>query len=225
MKILFKYPTRSRPMWFKNTLEIYYSMLSNLHSYEFILSLNEDDETMNNSEMRDFLDSQSHLHYYFGKHQDKIEACNADMKDLDFDIFFLISDDMIPIVKNFDDIIVKEMKLHFPNLDGALHFDDGRIDPNSLHVITLSIMGKTLYDRFGYVYNPAYKSFFCDAEFTDEVYQAKKVIHLPQIIVKHEWSGGPKSTDALYRRNSKMGRPDKVTYRQRKRDGFPGGLR
>jgi hypothetical protein len=81
-------------------------------------------------------------------------------------------------------------------------------------------MGRKLYERFGYIYHPSYRSFYCDNEFTDEVYAMKKVIYIPQVIIRHEWSGGPKSRDALYRRNSGM-KGDENIYNYRKSLGFP----
>jgi len=219
MKFLFKYPSIGRPKWFQQTLNLYYSMLNNKHKYEFLITLNEDDKTMNNKEMREFMDSYTHLRYKYGKHKAKIAAVNADMKGEDFDILFLISDDMLPIVPGFDNVIVDLMLKHFPNLDGALHFDDDCCGGD--RTITLSIMGKKLYDYFGYIYHPDYKSFYCDLEFTDEVRRMKKVFYSPLVIVKHDWKGGSKGGDAVYRRNTKLGRGDEKIFNKRKAMGFP----
>lgn len=221
MKFLFKYPTRGRPEWFRQTLNLYYFMLgnSNKNEYEFLITLNTDDETMNNNEMREFMDSYTHLRYKYGEHKDKIAAVNADMENEDFDILFLISDDMTPIVPGFDNIIVELMQKYFPKLDGALHFDDDCLGGN--RTITLSIMGKKLYDRFGYIYHPDYQSFYCDVEFTDEVRRMKKVFYSPLVIVKHDYKGNQKNRDETYRRNSTLGIRDKATYERRKVVGFP----
>lgn len=218
MKILFKYPTFQRSEWFKRTLDKYFFMLSGHYDYKFLITLNSNDTTMNNDDMRTFMNGYSHLEYKYGKHQTKIEACNADMEGEDFDILFLISDDMIPILPGFDNMIVEMMEKYFPEMDGALHFNDGLYGKD--RTITLSIMGKKLYDYFGYIYHPAYKSFFCDNEFTEEVMRLKKHIYIPEVIVKHEWTGGPQG-DSTYRRNSKLGRPDEATYNRRKAAGFP----
>jgi len=209
----------ARPEQFKNVLDKYYFMLSGRYEYRFLMTLNQDDITMNNTDMKAFMDACPDLVYKFGNHTSKIEACNADMEAEDFDILFLISDDMIPIVPGFDQVIAKTMLEHFPDMDGALHYDDGCWGRD--RTITLSIMGKKLYDYFGYIYHPDYKSFFCDNEFTDEVRRLGKYIYIPEIIVKHEWKGGPRSKDALYRRNSKMGISDKTTYKHRQALGFP----
>lgn len=217
MRFLFKYPTFRRPDWFRQTLNTYYFMLSNKHEYKFLITLNEDDETMNNKKMREFMDSFSHLEYKYGKHKTKIEACNADMKEENFDILFLVSDDMIPIVPGFDNVIAQAMKENFPEMDGALHYNDDCCGKD--RTITLSIMGKKLYDRFGYIYHSDYKSFFCDNEFTDEVRRMKKVVYFPEVIVKHDYKGWA-GADNTYKRNSKLGWPDEATYKRRKAAGF-----
>ncbi len=218
MKFLFKYPSIDRPEWFKKTLDKYYAMLSGHYDYEFLITLNQNDITMNNSSMRSFMGSYSHLRYKYGNHQTKIGAINADMEGEEFDILFLVSDDMQPIVPGFDAVIAKAMKENFPDMDGALHYHDGCCGKDV--TITLSIMGKKLYDRFGYIYHPDYKSFYCDLEFTDEVRRMDKVIYFPEIIVKHDYKGWG-GADTTYNRNSKLGRPDESTYNRRKKAGFP----
>ncbi len=224
MKFLFKYPTLGRPDWFMKTLEKYYSMLSGNYKYEFIVSLNSNDATMNNASMKRFMDIQMSLRYFYENHKTKIDACNANLEGRDFDILFLISDDMIPIVPGFDVIIAEEMEKHFPNMDGALHFPDGYNNTSEDSAITLTIMGKKLYDRIGYIYHPDYKSFYCDNEFRDVVYGMNKAVFIPKVIVKHEWRGpNHNKPDEVYRQNSKMGGGgiDEQIYNRRKKAGFP----
>lgn len=219
-KILFKFATRARPEVFKRVLELYYRMMSNKHSYQFIISADEDDLTMNNPQMIDYMRQKPNLMFFFGNSKTKIEAINADMQDADFDILVVVSDDMEPQVLNFDDIIVEHMNQYFPDTDGALHYNDGCCGQD--RTITLSILGRNLYHRIGYIYHPDYKSFYCDNEFTDVVRAFNKVQYIPRVIIKHKWAGGPKSADMLYRRNSKMGTPiDGKTYAARKAAGFP----
>lgn len=221
MNILFKYPTRERPEWFKKTLEIYYSLLSNTISYKFLITMDNDDQSMNNDEIKCFLRSKPNLRYHYGDHKSKIEAVNNGMDIYkEWDILVLVSDDMIPIVKGFDKIIVDEMIKNFPNTDGVLHFNDGFLGKDV--TITLSIMGKAMYDRFGYIYHPDYKSFWCDNEFTDVVSEMKKVAYFPQVIIKHEWKGFTKvNKDKLYVRNSELGIDDGDVYAKRRNLGFP----
>lgn len=221
MRILFKYPTLRRPSWFKSTLDIYYDMVSRRFPFRFLVTLNSDDPTMNNPDMIRWMDHKPFLKYHFGTFSNKVAAINAGMEGQDFDILFLISDDMIPVVKGFDAEIVRDMQRYFPNLDGALHYNDACCGKD--RTITLSIMGRNLYDALGYVYHPDYRSFYCDNEFTDVVRGMGKVVYIDRVLVKHDWRGWGKDRDFTYQRNSRLGKGDEDTYRRRKSAGFPRG--
>lgn len=220
MKILFKYPTRNRPEWFTKTLSTYYNMISHRCDFEFVVTLNSDDKSMNNPQMQEAMDKINNLSYFYGDHKNKIAACNADIDlEKEWDIIALVSDDMIPIVSSFDRVICGLMQKYFPNLDGALHFNDGYC--GGKNTITFSILGRKLYEKIGYIYHPSYNSFYCDNEFTDVVRSMKAVHYDPRVIVKHKWTGGGSSKDALYRMNTKLGKDDGKTYNKRKHLGFP----
>jgi len=221
MRILFKYATRSRSIWFQKTITQYKRKLSGKHSYTFVISCNTNDRKMNNRRMIKFMKSYQ-LEFYFGPHKNKIEAINADMEGRDFDILVVISDDMIPKVRGFDDIIVQDMQKYFPNLDGALHYND--LSHCGAKVISLSIIGKKLYDRFGYIYWPEYISLWCDNEFTDIVRRLNKVQWLDKCVIKHDWKGNKGTCDSLYKKNNSFYDFDQVIYDRRKEQGFPGAL-
>lgn len=216
-KILFKFATRARPGIFKRVLELYYQKLSHKHPFEFIISADVDDPTMNNPEMIAYMKQKPNLRFFFGNSKTKIEAINTDMQGAEFDILVVVSDDMEPQVSHFDDIIVTHMNQHFPDMDGALHYNDGCCGQE--RTITLSIMGRELYNYLGYIYHPAYVSFYCDNEFTEVVRKLSKVKYFPQVIIKHTWKGD--TSDLLYKRNSKMGRGDAQIFANRKSQGFP----
>src|SRR4030043_73973 len=97
-RFLFKYPTRGRPDWFKQTLENYFNKLSGKHQYQFIIAMDTDDASMNNQEMRNWLALKAGnvLTYYYSNHRTKIEACNSGIPDEGWDILVLVSDDMVP---------------------------------------------------------------------------------------------------------------------------------
>lgn len=216
MKILFKFPTRGRPKQFCAVLDKYYSMMSKQYEYEFIITLDADDKLMNTETMRQYLDSKPNLRYFFGNSKTKIEACNADLEDTEFDILVLLSDDMVPIVGSYDKVIVQQMEKHFPDMDGAVGFHDG-LRPD--HLITLSIMGRKLYKYFGYIYHPAYKSYWCDNEFTRVVENLKKVVFSTTVLIKHNWKGD--RSDPTYCKNYKYEHLDGPTFKRREALGFP----
>lgn len=217
MKFLFCYPTRSRPRVFKQNLNNYYRMLSNRHECHFHILMDSSDETMSLDRMSRFLSSFRKLTWTYSDCTTKIQACNCSVHSTEFDIMVLVSDDMEPEVKGFDDVIYRDMMASFPGLDGALHYNDGGISGDQ--VITLSIIGVNLYKYFGYVYHPDYVSLFCDQEFTDVVRALGKVSYNPRVIVRHKWIGN--TPDELSRHNESFWDRDQDVYTKRKAAGFP----
>ena len=93
-------------------------------------------------------------------------------------------------------------------------------------IFTFSILGKALYDYFGYIYHPDYKSLYSDDEFTQEVTRLNKVQYIPKIIIGHEhWSleGSENHNDvdiAVQKTLYYSGR-DQMVFNKRKELGFP----
>lgn len=223
MRFLFKYPTRSRPEWFKKTLREYYKRLSGEHEYHFMIAMDPYDESMNNTTMRGFLEIQRHLVYYYCPHENKIDACNSGLKAFlwPWDIVILISDDMLPTKDGFDDIIAEDMLKHFPDLSGCLHYWD-QYRPKEDPVMTWSVLGRKFYDRYGCLYHPAYKSQWCDNELSEVAESWGKIARPKSVIVKHEWQ--KHGSDPSYQRGHKDFADDKATYEERKAKGFPSVL-
>jgi len=153
---------------------------------------------------------------YYGNSSTKIEAVNADIKSVTWpwDILLLVSDDMVPQVKGYDDILRARMP---SDTNGILWINDGT-QGNTLN--TISVMGRAMYESFGYVYHPAYKSFYCDTEFTDlcKGSLASKCTYIPDILIRHEHpgTGFPERHDALYKKNQRFWSEDMFTYISRK---------
>ena len=61
MKLVIKFPTRSRPHKFKPLLDKYIDFLSGKHDVRFVITMDEDDETMNNDDIKSSLKTISHL--------------------------------------------------------------------------------------------------------------------------------------------------------------------
>lgn len=158
MKILYKFASRSRPDKFMRCLENIYAFSSS-DNYEILCSLDEDDPTM--QELMPFHNTT----YIYGLSNSKVHAINRDMdKSGEWDILVVMSDDMLFQSYGFDERIRNDFLLHFPDMDGVLHYNDGNQKDN---VMTMSIMTRKYYDRFGYVYHPDYKSLYCDEEATE----------------------------------------------------------
>jgi hypothetical protein len=222
MKLLLKLPTRSRPQQAMKTLQAYCSMATNPRDIGIAMSCDSDDDSMTRQLVQDELNrilrQVGWSRIFYGNSRTKIEACNANMSEIDYpwDIVMLISDDMIPIVRGYDDAIRSHMLASFPDTNGVLWFSDGHQHEK---LNTLSIMGRTLFNSFGYIYEPAYKSFFCDTEFTDlcRGRLKDKCLYIPTCLIRHEHpANGYRTSDALYIKNSLPWIEDMNTYIDRK---------
>ena len=218
MKLLIKFPTRNRRNKFLNVLKIYHNFLSKNYDVQFLITMDEDDLEMNNDLVREVLNQYKNLIYFYGNSKTKIEAINADIEKVtDWDILLLASDDMIPKTKNYDEIIVNKMIENFSDTDGVLWFNDG----NRKDINTLSILGKKYYERFNYIYNPKYKSTWCDNEFTDVANLLGKQKYFDEIIIKHEhpdWGFGGR--DNIHVQNFQNESYDKEVYMKNKSTNF-----
>ena len=217
MKLLIKFPTRNRPNKFLNILDKYVGFLDD-KTTEIVVTCDLDDETMNQEWVKEIAEAHPNVKLYFGENKSKIEAVNADLDGVDFDIVLLASDDMIPKVKGYDTIIKNLMGVHYPDTDGILWFNDG-YQGDKLN--TLCIIGKKYYDRFGYIYNPEYVSVWCDNEFMDIGNMLNKQTYFPEVIIQHEhpdWGHGGR--DDIHVLNSKFEATDRETYNRRKANNF-----
>jgi len=218
--LLIKIPTRARPDKFRNQFDKYYNMLSGQLKVKFVVSMDTDDHRMNNDDMKWWLGPGNNHHnvfYYYGNSKTKVQAINADMHHhYDWKILLLASDDMTPLQQGYDKIIYDDMLKYFPDFNGALHYNDGRAGQR---LITLSIMGKPLYDYFGYIYHPSYTSVFCDNEFHESVYSLNKAAYIDRVIIKHEWVDYT-GKDKLHIRNESFYKKDHANYERRKKINF-----
>lgn len=148
----------------------------------------------------------------------KINAVNG-FTIKDWDIVLIASDDMIPQVEKWDQIIIDDMKKFFPDTDGVLWYNDGYVGGR---LNTLPCLGKKYYDRFGYIYHPAYKSLWADNEFMEVAEMLNKQRYMDNVIIKHEHPGNNPAVvyDDIYRRNDRHWNEDKAVYDQRKRQNF-----
>ncbi len=221
-KLIIKFPTRNRPEKFKSVFTKYLTFLSGRHDVRFIISMDRDDLTMNNSEMHEWLATRARnvdMKWVYGNSKSKIEACNADLENEIGDVLLLASDDMVPITMGYDKIIFTVFQQVFPSFDGAIKFWDG-LRPKEDPLMTLSVMGFGLYKRFGYIYNPEYQSLYCDNEQTEVFYRIGKLRRCDVCIIQHQWTKEP--WDELHARNENpnMYSVDLEVFKRRKARGF-----
>jgi len=223
MRILLKCPTRSRPAQFLRVLNQYVSLANRPDLIGICVSCDMDDTTMTDSTVQQSIKNITYRvawsEIFYGSSTNKIEAVNADMTSIiwPWEMVVIVSDDMVPQVKGYDDVLRSHMIANFADTDGILWVNDGTQEDK---LNTISIMGRKMYDSFGYLYHPAYKSLFCDTEFTDlcKGPLASKCTYIPYMLIRHEHpgTGFPQRNDALYMRNTTYWYPDMMTYISRK---------
>ena len=232
MHILLKYPTRNRPIKFMNNLNAYLDKASDKHKITVVVTMDIDDSSMNNNPMRYFFTNKIKgdidVTFSYGNSEGKISAINRGVPTTDWDIIISTADDMEPVEQGWDDIIVQDMMREFPDLDGALNYNnDPRLEAKGREgfktLITLPVIGRKLYDRFSYIYHPAYKSEWCDNEQT-EVFEKLGVLrHIDRRPIVHKWA---ENQDALMHHNMQIGASvDREVYGHRKTKNFDLGVK
>lgn len=219
MRLLIKYPTRQRPLLFRQTVGHWIKLLANAADTSILITCDSDDWTMGDPEMRRFISALPiDCSVVYGTSRSKVEAINRDMAGYmrPWDILLLASDDMTPVVPGYDERI--RAAFQSGGLNNLLWISDGRQN----RICTIACMGRPYYDRYGYIYHPAYKSLWCDNEQTDQAIADGALLREPCLIRNDspDW-GGFVPRDALYARNNALYRTDKRTYLQRKKAGFP----
>ena len=229
MKLLVQFPTFARADKFLSVFNKYVEDCSKENEIFFNINCDKADESMSAAYVLERityilskkLNVSGIINYDIDT--DKISAINDHVTDQDFDIVICASDDMLPQVKDWDKYISDAMAEHFPDLDGCVHFNDGNTNGE---LITFSILGKRLYDNFGYIYHPDYKSLYCDDEFTQEVRRLGKEKYVDKIIITHEHysvegTENHGEVDLAARKTLYYSGRDQMVFNERKKLGFP----
>jgi len=222
-KLVIKFPTRGRPEKFKKVLQKGIDYLSGKHEIRYVITMDDDDATMNTDEMREWLDSRGvDIKYNYGNSKTKIEACNADLEGETGDILVLTSDDMVPCLEGWDDIIAMGFDQLFPDYVGAIKFNDG-LRPKEDLLMTLPVIGFPLYEAMGYLYHPDYESLYSDNEMTVVCAKLNKLAVSPTCIIRHEWvPGNHPEADELHQtqESAEQYRKDGAVYQERMKNDF-----
>lgn len=219
MKILFKFPSRSRPERFFKTLDNLHSMIVDKDNYHIACTLDEDDYTMNNQEVLARIHGYAHTTAMWGRSKSKIDAFNRDILEIDgWDIVVAVSDDMHFTVLGFDNLIREGFKSNAPDLDALLHYPD----QDAKHIIpVLYIAGRKYFNRDLFIYNPIYESLFCDNESMEVALLRKRYFFMGLRILNHlNPAYGHLPRDAQFDKQQGLWGKDERTYHIRKANNF-----
>lgn len=201
-RLLIKMATRGRNKKFFRTLSQYYVLLSGEIPTIFVISCDKDDPEMSPKTIKKLTKKFTRfpLYIHYGDNKSKIAACNANMEPYtgQWDVVLLASDDMVPVIKNFDKIIMNTMESNFPDYSGVLNFNDGFVNFTRN---TYPVLGVNYYNKFGYIYYPEYKSLYCDEELKIVSQKLNKELIVDTVIIEHRHPcNGKAHIDKTYQR-------------------------
>jgi hypothetical protein len=154
MRITYNFASRERP-------DKFFACLDNITAfarhddYEIIATLDIDDPSMCNSEVKEKLTQYSKVIPHYGFSKSKIDAINKNICFFTGDIICNHSDDMHFIKEGFDLDILEAFKY----FKGLVHFPDQQVGKK---LITYAMMHKEYLDIDGWIYNPEFDSVYAD---------------------------------------------------------------
>lgn len=215
-RILFNFASRSRPDKFKRVVRNIAGLVLS-DNYEIVAKIDDDDPLKGQ-----YVFNNPKVKFAYGLSENKIHAINRDIPKEGWDIIVDVSDDFVFSKKGFDNVIRK-----YCGPDDCLHFPEpfankqSRLNRND-DIIIMAVMGKNYFDRFGYIFNPAYKSLFCDNELTAvaKLTGAYKLINQQIFYHAHPQAGFGKA-DEQTKFTESFWNEDGAVYNERKEKGFP----
>lgn len=141
-----------------------------------------------------------------------ISAINNAAKIAKGDYLVVISDDF-ELFWGWDAELWKSMQ-------GKSDFCAKTIDGHQDWIITLPIMDRKYYERFGYVYHPDYKHMFADLEMTCVAWMLDKYIKLPIEFKHNHYRALGQSPDGTNIRNNSTWRQGQNLFRDRMKNNF-----
>lgn len=209
MKILYVFPSRSRPSKLIAAIENIISMAKH-DTYTILVSMDVDDPTVATKSFNERLLTYEKVKPAYGFSKSKVHAVNRDIWMVgDWDILCIHSDDMVVKQEGFDFDIIEAYSDGF---SGICHFPDGHVN-EALN--TYAIMDRSYYLKFGYVYHEDFTSVYCDNLQMDIAKKLGAYKFVNKHIIEHQhfiWGFGEKDELLLHTENPENYEKDKQTY-------------
>lgn len=211
MKFSLLHPSRSRPQKSIDTTSKWIQRAS--CDVELIVSIDDNDP-----HRADYLSRYSHNNPFHTKvisnpNRSAVDAINNAAREAKGDILIVVSDDS-DCPNKWDELLsfaIGDKK------DFVLKVFDGVQD----WIVTMPIVDREYYNRFGYVYYPEYSHMFCDTEFTHVAHILKKVITRNDIEFKHlHYSVTKEGKDNISSRADNTWNEGKSLYLKRFNESF-----
>lgn len=211
-KIQFVYPTRGRKARFFEGLDSIVNNLYDKENYHIQVVADVDDADMSSRETFDRIKTYPNTDVLYGISKSKVSAVNRDLKLLKpFDIICCHSDDMRWTFYGFDQILRQQFE--DGNYDKLIHVPD--TDAKQF-LATYYIAGKDYFNRFGFIYDPRFKSLFCDNLVMDIAQKLGKYqfVDCPGMLFHEHPSYGHTQFDEQYKEQQALWGEDETLYNE-----------
>ena len=216
MKFTLIHPSRNRPTLAMDTILKWTQRASADADYEYLISVDDDDPKYDlyHEWLHKIVGEKIKLHVNFNR--SAIEAINKVLPYSTGDIFIVVSDDF-ECPYGWDKLLLANL---YDKTDFVAKVNDG----SPSWIVTLPIVHRTFYERFGYLYNPEYKHMFCDTEMTCVAGLMGKLIHLDHLgfVFPHRHYSHPNglAKDETNEKNDSTWAQGEEDFRRRIKENF-----
>lgn len=210
MKFSLLHPSRSRP---EKSISTTRDWLNTCHTKDVELIVSIDESDPEKAHYKSAYASVSNARVIIRDNRSAVDAINNAAKESRGDILIVVSDDT-GCIRNWDQIISSATQ-------GRKDFILKTFDGVQKWIITMPVLDRAYYERFGYIYYPEYTHMFCDTELTHVADITKKVIWRNDIEIKHlHYSVTKQPRDHVYERNDSTFKHGQNIYIQRFKNSF-----
>ena len=204
------HPSRSRPAMAFQTKNKWMSNALRPSEIEYILSVDNDDPQLQdyNTEFKYSAD----VTIKYNNNNSAMQAINVVAPDSKGNLIVVVSDDF-DCFEGWDEYLLSHLQ---GDSDYIVKTSDGYMNSNWL--ITLPIMDRAYYNRFGYIYHPDYKHMWSDTEMTTVGHMLGKIIDLQNsnAVFKHRhYTINEMQKDAVIEKNDATWNQGKSLFLER----------
>lgn len=199
------HPTRHRSKQAFETHSKWMSLAESFYNIEYILSVDTDDPF-------DYEKIFWQAHVLRSDNKTAIEAINRGAEIAEGDLLLVVSDDF-DCFEHWDTALLRSLR-------GREDFIVKTQDGIQKTLITLPIMDRKYYERFGYIYHPDYLHMHCDEEMTIVGHMLGRVINLNLEFPHLHYTVGGMEMDPINIKNNQTWAHGQATLDRRALDNF-----
>lgn len=213
MKISLIHPSRSRPDQSSKTIHKWLNSAADIHNLELLVSCDKNDP-----HLAVYKDIYSKTIFKVNpvvtnQNRSAIDAINFAAQLSEGDLLVVVSDDT-DCMPGWDKILTEAA-------EGKKDFLLKTFDGVQKWICTMPVMDRAYYERFGYIYNPAYVHCFSDTHLTHIADLMRRIVWRNDILFPHNhYSTGKTKKDAVNIKNDSTWKQGEATYLKHCRNKF-----